>query len=74
MALRAAGLERSRLRLDGLDPQSVLSRGYAMVLDTAGAPVVSMAGLAPGMSVCLNMRDGRVDAQVRAVHPQSPKT
>lgn len=74
MALRAAGLERSRLRLGGLDPKSVLSRGYAMVLDTAGAPVVSAAGLAPGMSVCLNMRDGRVDAQVRAIHPQSPKT
>ena len=61
---RAAGAER---RLAALSPLAVLGRGYAIVEDPAGRVRSDAAGLQPGMSAGLRMRDGRASVVVRTV-------
>jgi len=61
---RAVGAER---RLAALSPLAVLGRGYAIVEDSAGRVRSDAAGLQPGMSAGLRMRDGRASVLVRTV-------
>ena len=51
-------------RLDGLDPQRVLARGYARLEAADGAPLVSVAQLKVGTAFAALLGDGRVDATV----------
>jgi exodeoxyribonuclease VII large subunit len=53
-------LERSRLRLELLDPRLVLQRGYALLADEAGRPVTSAADTHPGQALVATLADGEV--------------
>jgi exodeoxyribonuclease VII large subunit len=71
---RAAALDRRRRDLDRFlvalaahDPQRTLERGYALVEDRAGEPVVSAAAARGAPSLVLRLHDGRVP-----VRPEPP--
>jgi exodeoxyribonuclease VII large subunit len=76
MRLRQGQAQQASMRLAALNPEAVLARGYAMVLDNQGVPVTSAAQLQVGMSVALSLRDGAAQANVTAVQartaPKSP--
>jgi len=67
-----AHLASARERLDALDPQRVLHRGYAWVEGADGRPVVSVRGLLPGQVVQAVWADGRARAEVVDVVPLPP--
>jgi exodeoxyribonuclease VII large subunit len=69
------GIIARRRQLDGcgkmlvsLSYQSVLQRGFVLVRDGSGRTVRAAAGLHPGDALELEFRDGRVEAETRAVH------
>jgi exodeoxyribonuclease VII large subunit len=71
-------LARGRLlglsaRLLSLDPSAVLSRGYTMVLDASGRPVVSVGGLSGGQSVSLAFADGKAQARIEGIEAAEGK-
>lgn len=51
-------------RLAAMDPQAVLSRGYALLTDVNGAAVTGMDGLHVGDGVHIRLRDGLAGAQI----------
>jgi exodeoxyribonuclease VII large subunit len=53
-------LDRSRLRMELLDPRLVLQRGYALLADTAGRPVTSVRETHPGQALVATLADGEV--------------
>jgi len=55
---RAQRLGLLAARLEGLDPQGPLRRGFVLALDDAARPVVSARTLAPGRAVNLRWLDG----------------
>jgi exodeoxyribonuclease VII large subunit len=58
---RAAQLfDRSRLRLELLDPRLVLERGYALLTDEAGQPISSVRQTYPGQGLRATLADGEV--------------
>ncbi|TVR11511.1 MAG: exodeoxyribonuclease VII large subunit [Salinarimonadaceae bacterium] len=66
-----AGLRERRARLDvlarqahALSHEATLSRGFAIVLDAAGAPVRDRAALSAGERVSLRFRDGAIGARI----------
>ncbi len=69
--LREAGsrLHSGGARLDGLSPEAVLSRGYALIFDAKDRPVTSTALLRPGVSIRLHLADGDARATVDAPVP-----
>lgn len=56
----AQTLERSRLRLELLDPRLVLERGYALLTDERGTPVTSVNQTRPGQALRATLADGEV--------------
>jgi exodeoxyribonuclease VII large subunit len=50
--------------LASLDPERVLSRGYALVRDAAGKPLTSVSKLTAGAKVTLQLKDGRAAATI----------
>jgi exodeoxyribonuclease VII large subunit len=56
----AHALDRSRLRLELLDPRLVLQRGYALLSDEAGKPVTSAGATEPGQRLVATLADGEV--------------
>ena len=72
--------ERQRLRLDALgqrlealDPQRVLARGYAWLDDGRGQALVSVRQLAPGQALGAVLADGRAALRVEGVEPADPQ-
>ncbi|MCW5650797.1 MAG: exodeoxyribonuclease VII large subunit [Ramlibacter sp.] len=65
-ALRLAGdrLDRARLRLELMDPQLVLQRGYALLTDAQGAPVTRVGQTRAGQALRATLADGEVDVTV----------
>ena len=66
---------RSRLgaasaRLEALSPLGVLARGYALARDAGGAVVTDAERVAPGDAVEVTLARGRLECEVREVHPQ----
>ncbi|MGE4064577.1 MAG: exodeoxyribonuclease VII large subunit [Rhodospirillaceae bacterium] len=59
-----AKLESLAARLESSSPLSPLKRGYALVRDAAGAPILSTAGATPGALVEIEFGDGKVGARV----------
>ncbi|MCP5367015.1 MAG: exodeoxyribonuclease VII large subunit [Hyphomicrobiales bacterium] len=62
--------------LESYSHRRVLERGFALVRDGAGEPVLAAAGVAPGMALSIQFRDGAVDAVARgggAPPPAKPK-
>lgn len=51
-------------RLESASPRSVLRRGFALVRDEAGRPVVRAAGLAAGQRLVAEFHDGEVRTRV----------
>jgi exodeoxyribonuclease VII large subunit len=75
----AHGIEARRRRLEAqtkvlaaLSYQSVLDRGFALVRDEAGAMVRSVAGLAPGRRLEIEVADGCVTTEVIAASAGAP--
>ena len=68
-------LEAADRLLQGLSYENVLARGYAVVRDESGAPVVAAAGTSPGMGVEIQFKDGRVGARLDGADtpPAAPK-
>jgi len=56
----AQALERSRLRLELLDPRLVLQRGYALLTDEMGTAVTSVHQTRAGQSLRATLADGEV--------------
>jgi len=52
--------DRSRLRLELLDPRLVLERGYALLTNEAGQPVSSVRQTHPGQALRATLADGEV--------------
>jgi exodeoxyribonuclease VII large subunit len=52
--------DRSRLRLELLDPRLVLERGYALLTNEAGQPVSSVSQTHPGQGLRATLADGEV--------------
>ena len=67
--LRAARAELSALsrRLIDASPDSIMSRGYAVITDRQGSPVCGIDGISPGDGVLIHMRGGLADATVNVV-------
>ena len=69
--------ERARLlgqtrRLEGLDPQRVLERGYARLQDQRGGSLSHLSDLAIGQDVVLVLADGQAQANVTGLMPVVP--
>ncbi|MBQ2599566.1 MAG: hypothetical protein II580_07830, partial [Bacteroidales bacterium] len=63
-------LDALALRLDAVDPQRALDRGFLLALKN-GRRAAAAAAFAPGDRLTLLFRDGAVEAQVRAVQPSA---
>ncbi|MDQ3060686.1 MAG: exodeoxyribonuclease VII large subunit [Pseudomonadota bacterium] len=61
-------LERTQLRLELLDPQLVLQRGYAWLEDMQGQPITAVKDTHAGQAVRATLADGQVDLTVS--HPR----
>ena len=57
-------LERCGLRLASIDPQRILQRGYAWVIDAKGQVVTSSAALTIGQDLTLRLKDGQAGVKV----------
>ncbi len=62
-------LDSAALRLHALDPDRVLARGYAMIVDATGRPVMSIAGLPIGAEVSARLADGEATLRVESTSP-----
>ncbi len=70
----ALQLEASGHRLQALNPERVLQRGYAWVESADGRPVLSVRALQPGQAVRAVWADGRAGMQVQQVEPLLPSS
>ncbi len=66
-AARAQRLEAFGQRLDALDPQHVLARGFAWLTDERGRVLQSVRQLSPGQAVNARLADGAADLTVTRV-------
>lgn len=64
----AHDLERAGLKLAALNPDAPLQRGYACALTADGHFIRSIREIEPGMQLLVQIRDGRIETQVTAVH------
>ena len=71
LSRRSEQLSGQQRRLTALDPERVLQRGYALVLDAQGAVVPDTTALRAGDAVQLRLRSGIADAEITATHPNS---
>jgi len=65
---RSRQLEGLATRLNLLDPQLVLARGYAWLADEQGRPVTAAVQARPGQALSATLADGRLALQVLATH------
>jgi exodeoxyribonuclease VII large subunit len=65
-----ARLGAASARLEALSPLGVLARGYALARDRSGTVVTDATRFAPGEGVEVTLARGRLDCEVRTVHPQ----
>jgi len=65
-------VDAAQSRLQALDPQRVLRRGYAWVQAADGRPVLSVHALQPGQAVRAVWADGTAQARIETVEPLAP--
>jgi exodeoxyribonuclease VII large subunit len=70
LASRAQQLAALEARLQALDPQRVLERGYAWLADDAGRAVGSVRQIKPGDTLLAVLADGSAQVTVRGVTPR----
>lgn len=66
VARRQRQLEVLQARLQAFDPQGVLQRGYALLLDDAGHLVARAADVHPGQPLRARLHDGEIEMTVTA--------
>jgi exodeoxyribonuclease VII large subunit len=64
LTMMQAQVDRVSDRLTALDPQAVLSRGYAIVRDSAGNIIRSTQASHPQQAIHIQFADGQIDATV----------
>ena len=64
-------LDAQAQMLASLSYQSVLRRGFALVRDAEGRAVRSVAGLAHGDRIAVELADGRADASITSIESTS---
>ncbi|MFG6441019.1 exodeoxyribonuclease VII large subunit [Roseateles sp. LKC17W] len=69
---QGARLDSLQARLQALDPQHVLARGYAWLDDGQGGAITSAQALQPGREVRAVLADGSADMQVQRVRLLPP--
>ena len=69
---RSHDLERQKLKLEGGSYQRILDRGFTLVRDGDGQPVISAAATEPGMPIALTFGDGEVGARVEGASAKKP--
>lgn len=67
---RLRRLEAFGQRLDGLDPQHVLARGYAWLTDADGRVLQSVSQLSAGQALQATLADGQARLRVDDVEPR----
>jgi len=65
----AARVDSAAVRLEALDPDKVLARGYALLVDRDDRPVTSVSQLAVGVAVSARLSDGRAKLTTTAIEP-----
>jgi len=60
---------RMALRLDALNPQRILQRGYAWLADDQGHAITRVEGLWEGQKLTATLIDGAVDLRVVGSRP-----
>ena len=68
---KAQRLARAEARLEALNPQRVLERGFAWLEDAAGQAMTRSSQLHPGQALRARLADGSADLTVDAVTPRS---
>ena len=58
-------LEAITMKMEGLDPNNVLQRGYSFIRDVNGNVVTSVKDLFPGTDVTIAMKDGSAVAKIK---------
>ena len=69
MASKKGELEAISMKMEGLDPNNVLSRGYSFIRDGQGNVITSVNDLFPGTDVTIAMRDGSALAKIKELRP-----
>ena len=64
-------LSEFRLRLQALDPNQPLKRGYALITDTQGHLIDSITKAPPESQVQLRLADGQLHARIESVQPDA---
>ena len=72
IVLDRRALDAQAQMLASLSYQSVLRRGFALVRDAEGRAVRSVAGLAHGDRIAVELGDGRAGASITSVETASP--
>jgi exodeoxyribonuclease VII large subunit len=73
-AAQSRRLATLQARLEALDPEAVLARGYALALDPAGRAVTNSATLAEGVALRLVFARGGARARVESVEPPAAES
>jgi len=63
----AARIDAAAVRLQAVDPQQVLARGYALLVGADDRPITSIARLRVGATVTARLADGQADLETTAV-------
>ncbi len=65
-----AALTAHCVKLEALSPLSVLTRGYAAVLDSSGTVIRAVSQLQTGDTVTLRMEDGHAEAEIQTIETE----
>jgi exodeoxyribonuclease VII large subunit len=68
----AARVDAAAVRLQAIDPERVLARGYALLADAEGRPITTVEKLAVGAAVAARLADGSAELTTVAVRPTWP--
>jgi len=71
LLLRRSRWERLHSNVTALSPRAILSRGYALVFDSAGSLVKDVSRLKPGDSVRAQLARGEFGAEVKRIVPET---
>ncbi len=71
LQMEQTALQHFMVRLQSLDPQQILKRGYALVNDNQGRLIDSIRKVNPGQNISVRLQDGRISAGVQKTEPNS---